>query len=139
MPRIVDASAAPRGTAAGPFPYSQAVIAGGLVFVAGQGPFDPETGAIVGGTIQEQTRQAMRNVEAILAAAGSSLDRVANVQFLLTDPDDFAGFNEEWSRWFTKDPPARSGARHPLANPALLISIAVVAEVGEEPGARPSS
>ena len=99
------------------------------MFVSGQGPFDAETAAVVGSTIQEQTRQAMRNVEAILVAAGSSLARVVSAQFLLTDPEDFAGFNEEWSRWFAHDPPARSGARHPLAVAGLRISIAVVAEV----------
>jgi 2-iminobutanoate/2-iminopropanoate deaminase len=129
MARIVDTAAAPRGNASGPFSYSQAVVAGGLVFVSGQGPFDPETGAIVGSTIQEQTRQAMRNVEAILVAAGSSLDDVASVQFLLTNPEDFAGFNEEWARWFTHDPPARSGARHPLAMADLRISLTCVAEL----------
>ena len=130
MGRIIDTVAAPRGNASGPFPFSQAVVAAGLVFVSGQGPFDPASGAIVGSTIQEQTRQAMRNVEAILVAAGSSLGRVASVQFLLTNPEDFAGFNEEWTRWFPDDPPARSGARHPLAVPGLRISIAVVAETG---------
>ena len=130
MARIVETADAPRGNASGPFPYSQAVVVGGLVFVSGQGPFDPETGAIVGSTIQEQTRQAMRHVEAILVAAGSSLERVASVQFLLTNPEDFSGFNEEWSRWFPQDPPARSGARHPLAVPDLRISITVVAETG---------
>jgi 2-iminobutanoate/2-iminopropanoate deaminase len=110
------------------------VVAAGLIFVSGQGPFDPETGAIVGSTIQEQTRQAMRNVEAILVAAGSSLEQVASVQFLLTDPEDFAGFNEEWSRWFPDDPPARSGARHPLAVPGLRISIAAIAEIAASSG-----
>lgn len=128
MPRIVETGGAPLGNASGPFPFSQAVVAAGLVFVSGQGPFDPETGAIVGSTIQEQTRQAMQNVEAILVAAGSSLERVVSVQFLLTNPEDFAGFNEEWARWFPHDPPARSGARHPLAVQDLRISIAVVAE-----------
>jgi enamine deaminase RidA (YjgF/YER057c/UK114 family) len=58
MARIVSTPNAPSGTASGPFPYSQAVVAGGLIFVSGQGPFDPATGAIVGSTIQEQTRQA---------------------------------------------------------------------------------
>ena len=130
MTRIVDTPDAPRGNAGGPFPYSQAVVAGGLVFVAGQGPFDPATGAIVGDTIQEQTRQAMRNVEAILRAAGSSLDRVANVLFLLANPEDFAGFNEEWARWFPTNPPARSGAKHPLAVANFRISLSVVAEAG---------
>jgi len=132
--RIVETPAAPRGNASGPFPFSQAVVAAGLIFVSGQGPFDPETGAIVGSTIQEQTRQAMRNVEAILVAAGSSLEQVASVQFLLTDPEDFAGFNEEWSRWFPDDPPARSGARHPLAVPGLRISIAAIAEIAASSG-----
>ena len=135
MARIVDTAGAPRGNASGPFSYSQAVVAGGLVFVSGQGPFDPETGAIVGDTIQEQTRQAMRNVEAILVAAGSSLERVVSVQFLLTNPEDFAGFNEEWARWFEKDLPARSGARHPLAIPGLRISITAVAEADGPVGA----
>lgn len=134
MARIIETQGAPRGNAAGPFSYSQGVVAGGLVFVSGQGPFDPETGAIVGSTIQEQTRQAMRNVEAILLAAGSSLERVANVQFLLTNAEDFAGFNEEWARWFTNNPPARSGAKHPLAIPGLRISIAVVAELDPDHG-----
>ena len=128
MPRIVETEEAPRGNASGPFPYSQAVVAGGLVFVAGQGPFDPATGAIVGETIEEQTRQAMRNVEAILTAAGSSLDRVANVLFLLADPGDFAGFNAEWARWFPTNPPARSGAKHPLNVPNFRISLSVIAE-----------
>lgn len=132
MTRIVRTGAAPSGNAAGPFPFSQATVAGGLVFVSGQGPFDPETGAIVGATIQDQTRQAMANVQAILTAAGSSLDRVATAFFLLTNPEDFAGFNEEWARWFPTDPPARSGGRHPLANPDLRISISVVAEAGPE-------
>ena len=94
MKRVVTTPDAPTGSASGPFPYSQAVVAGGLVFVAGQGPLDPATGAIVGDTIQEQTRQAMRNVEAILAAAGSSTDRIVNVIFLLADTEDFAGLNE---------------------------------------------
>ena len=128
MPRIVDTPDAPRGNASGPFPYSQATVAGGLVFIAGQGPFDPATGAIVGETIEEQTRQAMQNVEAILNAAGSSLEKVANVLFLLTNPDDFAGFNAEWARWFPANPPARSGAKHPLAVPNLRISLSVTDE-----------
>jgi 2-iminobutanoate/2-iminopropanoate deaminase len=126
--RIVETPDAPSGNAAGPFPFSQAVVAGGLVFVSGQGPFDPRTGAIVGRTIQEQTRRALANVQAILEAAGSSMDRVVNATFVLTRPEDFGGMNEEWARWFPKNPPARSGARHPLAVEGLLISMAVIAE-----------
>jgi 2-iminobutanoate/2-iminopropanoate deaminase len=126
--RIVTTPDAPGFATYGSFPYSQAVVAAGLVFVAGQGPFDPATGAVVGATIQEQTRQCLANVDAILRAAGSSMDRVVNATFILRDPDDFAGMNEEWVRWFPTDPPARQGARHPLDAEGLRISIAAVAE-----------
>ena len=125
---IVNTPEAPSASASGPYPYSQAVKAAGLVFVSGQGPFDPATGAIVGETIQDQTRQALRNVDAILRASGSSLRKVVNATFILQYPEDFAGMNEEWARWFPTEPPARQGARHPLAVEGLRISIAVVAE-----------
>ena len=127
--RIINTPAAPGGApATGTFPYSQAVVAAGLVFVAGQGPFDPVDGSVVGATIQEQTGQCLRNIEAILVAAGSSMDKVVSVTFILRDPADFAGMNEEWARWFPTDPPARQGARHPLDIEGLRISIAAVAE-----------
>jgi 2-iminobutanoate/2-iminopropanoate deaminase len=126
--RIISTQNAPGGAAYGRFSYSQAVVAGGLVFVSGQGPFDPDTGAIVGDTIQEQTRQALVNTRAILEAAGSSIEKVVSVTFILTHPEDFAGMNEEWIRWFPTDPPARTGAKHPLAVDNLRISMAVVAE-----------
>lgn len=108
--------------------YSQAVKAAGLVFVSGQGPFDPATGAVVGITIGEQTRQALTNVDAILRAAGSSMAKVVSASFLLRFAEDFPGMNEEWGRWFSTDPPARQGARHPLEVEGLLISIAAIAE-----------
>lgn len=107
--------------------YSQAVAASGLVFVSGQGPFDPATGQVIGATIQEQTRQCLTNVKAILEAAGSSLDKIVSATFILRDPEDFAGMNEEWARWFPTDPPARQGAKLPLDVPGLRISIAVIA------------
>ena len=108
--------------------YSQAVKAAGLVFVAGMGPFDPETNEVVGETIQEQTRQCLKNVEAALQAAGSSLDKAVSATFILGDPDDFAGMNEEWAKWFPKDPPARQGARLPIQPKGMKISIALIAE-----------
>jgi 2-iminobutanoate/2-iminopropanoate deaminase len=108
--------------------YAQAVRAAGLVFVAGQGPFDPASGAIVGTTAQEQTRQCLANIQAILAAAGSSIDRIVSMTFILGDPADFAGMNEEWRRWFPTDPPARQGAKLPLDMPGLRLSIAAIAE-----------
>jgi 2-iminobutanoate/2-iminopropanoate deaminase len=119
---IISTDAAPRS----PY-YSQAVRAAGLIFVSGQGPTDPATGQVAGTTIQERTRQCLRNVEAILAAAGSSIERVVSATFILRDPADFAGMNEEWLRWFPTDQPARQGARHPLDVDGQTISIAVVA------------
>jgi 2-iminobutanoate/2-iminopropanoate deaminase len=125
---IIDTPDAPGSASSGSPVYSQAVKAAGLVFVAGQGPFDPATGAVLGETIQEQTRQALTNVEAILRAAGSGIDRVVSATFILRHPEDFAGMNEEWRRWFPADPPARQGAKLPLEMPGLRISIAVIAE-----------
>lgn len=109
--------------------YSQAVKSGGFVFVAGQGPFDPATGDVVGESIQEQTSQCLRNVEAILQAAGSSMEKVVSATFILAEETDFAGMNEEWGRWFSKDPPARQGAKLPIRPKGMKISIAAIAEV----------
>ena len=108
--------------------YSQAVRAAGLVFVSGTAPADPATGQIVGTTVQEQTRQCLKNISAILEEAGSSLERVVSVTIVLADEDDFAGMNEEWVRWFPKDPPARQGAKLPARIPGLKVSIAAIAE-----------
>jgi 2-iminobutanoate/2-iminopropanoate deaminase len=125
MPRqIVQTSDAPQP----PRTYSQAVRAGGLVFVSGTAPYDPASGAIVGSTIQEQVRQCLTNISAILVAAGSSLDRVASATVILRNDDDFAGLNEEWVRWFPADPPARQAARLPVKVDGLKVSIAVIAE-----------
>ena len=108
--------------------YSQAVKAAGLIFVSGTAPHDPETGALVGSTVQEQTRQCLRNISAILEAAGSSLDKIASVTVVLADEQDFQGMNEEWLRWFPSNPPARQGAKLPVKIPGLKVSIAAIAE-----------
>ena len=110
-----------------PASYSQAVKAGGLVFVSGQGPFDPKTGEVVGTTIQEQTAQCLRNVEAILRAAGSSLAQAVSATFILAEESDFAGMNEEWGKWFPSSPPARQGAKLPVRPKGMRVSIALVA------------
>jgi 2-iminobutanoate/2-iminopropanoate deaminase len=120
---IIRTDAAPRSPV-----YSQAVKAAGLVFVSGQGPFDPATGDVVGDSIQEQTRQCLRNVSAILEAAGSSLGKVASATFILAEESDFAGVNEEWVKWFPADPPARQGAKLPVRPKGMKVSIAVIAE-----------
>ena len=111
-----------------PATYSQAIKAAGLVFVSGTAPHDPATGAIKGTTIQEQTRQCLANVEAILEEAGSSLDKIVSATVVLADEDEFAGMNEEWLRWFPVNPPARQGAKLPVRIPGLKVSIAVIAE-----------
>ncbi len=108
--------------------YSQAVKAGGLIFVSGQGPFDPKTGDITGTTIQEQTAQCLKNIEIILQAAGSSLEKAVSATFILVEESDFAGLNEEWVKWFPKDPPARQGAKLPIHPKGMKISIALIAE-----------
>ena len=108
--------------------YSQAVRAGGLIFVSGMGPFDPQTGDVVGTTIQEQTAQCLRNIQAVLQASGSSLDKAVSATWLLVDGADFAGMNEEWGKWFAKDPPARQGGQLPIHPKGMKISIALVAE-----------
>jgi 2-iminobutanoate/2-iminopropanoate deaminase len=108
--------------------YAQAVRAAGLIFVSGQGPFDPATGAIVGETIQEQTRQSLTNIQAILEAAGSSIEKIVSSTFILGDPADFGGLNEEWDRWFKGSLPARQGAKLPLDVAGLRVSIAAIAE-----------
>jgi 2-iminobutanoate/2-iminopropanoate deaminase len=108
--------------------YSQAVKAAGLVFVSGTAPIDSATGAIKGTTIQEQTRQCLTNIRAILDAAGSSLDKIVSATVVLADEDDFAGMNEEWLRWFPSNPPARQGAKLPARIAGLKVSIAAIAE-----------
>lgn len=125
MPKeIIRTDKAPQSLAG----YSQAVKAGGFVFVAGQGPFDPATGDVVGDTIQAHTRQCLTNIEAILTAAGSSLEQVVSATFILGEESDFAGMNEEWGRWFPTDPPARQGAQLPIHSKGMKVSIAVIAE-----------
>ena len=125
MPRSVirttDAPAAPPT-------YSQATRAAGLIFVSGTSPVDPSTGEFAGKTIQQQTRQCLTNIQAILESAGSSIDKVASATVILADEEDFAGMNEEWLRWFPTDPPARQGAKLPVRLPGLKVSIAVIAE-----------
>jgi 2-iminobutanoate/2-iminopropanoate deaminase len=125
MPRDIvftDKAAKPPAT------YSQAVKAAGLVFVSGTAPVDPATGAFKGTTVQEQTRQCLTNIAAILEAAGSSMDKIVSVTIVLADEDDFAGMNEEYVKWFPSDPPARQGAKLPARIPGLKVSIAAIAE-----------
>ncbi|TKJ29343.1 MAG: reactive intermediate/imine deaminase [Chloroflexi bacterium B3_Chlor] len=102
-------------------PYSQAVIAGDLVFTAGALPLDPETGELVGDDITAQTGQVIRNLESILEEAGSSLYQVVKTTVFLTDLSNFAGMNEVYGEFFASNPPARSTVEiGPLPKGALL-------------------
>jgi reactive intermediate/imine deaminase len=107
--------------------YSQGVKAGPYVHVSGMAGIDPATGGLAGGTIQDQTRQALANCQAILQAGGASLDDVIEVGVLLTNPGDFAGLNEEYARWFPAEPPTRYVAKLGVDLPGLLVSIRMTA------------
>jgi 2-iminobutanoate/2-iminopropanoate deaminase len=89
-------------------PYSQAVIANGFVFTSGQIPLDPATGEFVAGGVAEQTEQVLRNLSAVLEAAGTTLARAVKTTVFLADMNDFAAMNEVYGRFFKDSPPARS-------------------------------
>lgn len=90
-------------------PYSQAIVAGDLVFVSGQIPLDPRAGALVEGSVEQQTERVMKNLAAILKAAGSSLERVVKTTVYLADLGDFEEMNRAYARFFEgSDPPARA-------------------------------
>jgi len=110
--------------------YAQGVRAGPYVFVSGMTGTDPATGSLAGPSIQEQTRQALSNCEAVLHAAGATLDDVVEVGGLLTRSEDFAGFNEEYARWFGDRKPARYVARLGVELPGVLLSVRMTAYVG---------
>ena len=89
-------------------PYSQAIKAGGLVFVSGQIPIDPASGQFVAGGISEQTEQVMKNLLAVLESAGSGLDRVVKSTVFLADMNEFAAMNQVYGQYFSHEPPARA-------------------------------
>lgn len=92
-------------------PYSQGVVTGNLVFTAGQVPIDPAVGKLIDGDIQAQTDLALRNVQAVLAAAGTSLDKVVKCTVFLLDMGEFGAMNEVYGRYFPTNPPARSAVQ----------------------------
>ncbi len=109
-------------------PYSQAVDSGaGLVFLSGQLPIDPATGAFPEGGIQAQTRQSLRNVQAILAAAGLSLAHVMKTTVFLADMGDFAAMNEVYATFFAEPFPARSAVAVKALPKGALIEIECIA------------
>ncbi|MBQ8624372.1 MAG: RidA family protein [Oscillospiraceae bacterium] len=108
-------------------PYSQAVVAGNLIFTSGQIPLDPETGMMVGENITEQTHRVCKNLEAVLSAAGSSLKNAVKTVCFLNDMADFAAFNEVYAQYFTEKP-ARSCVAVKALPKGALVEVEVVAE-----------
>jgi 2-iminobutanoate/2-iminopropanoate deaminase len=109
-------------------PYSQAVRAGDLIFASGQLPVDPVSGQLVEGDVGAMTRQIFANVSAVLAAAGSSLERVAKVTVFLADMGDFAEMNAAYAEFFPTDPPARSTVQVARLPKDARIEIEVIAQ-----------
>ena len=110
-------------------PYSQAVITGNLVFCAGQIPLDPATGNVVAGGIEEQARRVLENIKAVLAGAGTTLNKVVKATVFLKDMNDFAGMNKVYSEYFTSNFPARSTLQVARIPKDCLVEIEVVAEI----------
>lgn len=107
-------------------PYSQAVKTGSLVFTSGQIPLDPATGNVVAGGIAEQTERVMRNLAAVLEAAGSSPERAVKTTCFLADMGDFAAFNEVYAKYFTQKP-ARSCVAVKTLPKNVLVEVEVIA------------
>ena len=109
-------------------PYSQAVTAGNLVFTSGQIPINPETGAVEAEGIAAQTEQVMKNLGAVLRAAGSSYERAVKTTCFLADMADFASFNEVYAKYFTEKP-ARSCVAVKSLPRGVLVEVEVTAEI----------
>ena len=128
MKQIVKTKQAPQAIG----PYSQAVRAGGFVFASGQIPLDPETGEFVAGGVAEQTEQVLRNLSAVLEAAGASLDRVVKTTVFLADMNDFAAMNEVYGRYFKEDAPARATVEAARLPRDARVEIEAIAETGSD-------
>ena len=127
MKEIIQTDKAPQAIG----PYSQAVKINGFVFASGQIPIDPATGQFVEGGIAEQTEQVMKNVSAVLQAAGSGLDKVVKTTVFLADMGEFAAMNEVYGRYFQEQPPARATVEAARLPRDARVEIEAIALVGE--------
>ena len=109
-------------------PYSQAIKCGNMLFTSGQIPLDPETGAVVGENITEQAEQVMKNLSAVLEAAGTTFDSAIKTTCFLSDMADFAAFNEVYAKYFTSCP-ARSCVAVKALPKGVLVEVEVIAEI----------
>ena len=110
-------------------PYAQGNIAGGLLFASGQIALVPETGELAGDTIEAQSRQVMKNVGALLEAAGTDFNHVVKTTCFLDDIDDFAAFNAEYAKSFTGSKPARSCVAVDKLPKGALVEVEVIAQI----------
>jgi 2-iminobutanoate/2-iminopropanoate deaminase len=111
-------------------PYSQGIAAGGFIFTAGQIPIDPAAGKVEAETIEEQTRQSLMNIRAVLHAAGSGLDRVVKMTVFMTDLGQFQAMNAVYAEFFPADPPARSAVQVAALPLGVQIEIEAIALTG---------
>jgi 2-iminobutanoate/2-iminopropanoate deaminase len=127
MHEIVATAAAPG--AIGPYSQAVAVRAGAMLFLSGQIPLDPATGELVKGTIEQETEQVMRNLEAVLAAGGAGFQHVVKTTIYLTDLGDFARVNAVYGARFTSSPPARATVQVAALPRGARVEIDAVAAV----------
>jgi len=126
MPQAVSTQAAPAAIG----PYSQAIRAGGFLFVSGQIPLDPSTGALVEGDVRAQARRVLENLGAILAAAGGSFERVVKTTVYLVDMNDFPAMNEEYAKFFGAPAPARATVQVGRLPRDVRVEIDAIAHLG---------
>ena len=125
MKEVINTTKAPAAIG----PYSQAIKVGNLVYISGQIPIDPTTGAFVEGGIKEQTRQSLANIKAILAEAGLNMSNVVKTTVFLADMNDFADMNAVYAEFFTEPYPARSAVAVKTLPKGALVEIEVVAAI----------
>ncbi len=123
MLKIISTSAAPAAIG----PYSQAIRMGNFLFTSGQLPMDPGSGQIVEGPVEAQTEQALKNVKAVLEAAGSNLSSVIKTTVFIKNMEDFARINSVYSQFFAENPPARSCVEVARLPKDALVEIEVIA------------
>ena len=123
MKKIISTKNAPAAIG----PYSQAIEVNGTLYISGQIPMDPATGAIVEGGITEQTEQVMKNIEAILKEAGYTFDQVVKSTCLLSDMAHFSAMNEVYGRYYKENPPARAAFAVRELPRSVLVEIETVA------------
>ncbi|HHV30139.1 RidA family protein [Acetivibrio mesophilus] len=108
-------------------PYSQAIVAGSFIYTSGQIPIDPKTGEVVGGEIEEQTEQVLKNLKNVLEAAGSGLNKVVKTTVFIKDMNSFSKINEVYAKFFSESFPARSCVEVSKLPKGVLIEIEAVA------------